>query len=317
MLSRTGEESKTPTLHENHDVDLEVEKHTKIYEATEQVTPLPDESSFPDGGLRAWLVVVGLSCGVCFAPTISVIGHWFKRRRGLALAFNAVGSSLGGTIFPIVTKQLIAHVGFQWTMRILGFIILFFTGFANVVLARRLPPKVVAGGVFNLPALKSPPFALYCISVTVSFLGMYTVLTFIDISADAVGVSSDFSFYLVSIANAASGVGRLATGAIVDKTGPVNIGIPFTVVAALVTYLWPLATTKGSLIAIAVLYGLSSAPYVSTFAMPAYAFGNIEDVGRRSGMIMTFAAFGALAGPPISGAINQSSGGFSKVGYYA
>jgi hypothetical protein len=34
-------------------------------------------------------------------------------------------------------------------------------------------------------------------------------------------------------------------------------------------------------------------------------------------MTMTLTAIGALAGPPISGAINTASGGYSAVGYYA
>jgi MCP family monocarboxylic acid transporter-like MFS transporter 10 len=44
--------------------------------------------------------------------------------------------------------------------------------------------------------------------------------------------------------------------------------------------------------------------------------GEIEDVGRRIGMSMTILAFGALAGPPISGAI-ISARGFEAAGYYA
>jgi len=47
------------------------------------------------------------------------------------------------------------------------------------------------------------------------------------------------------------------------------------------------------------------------------AFGEIEDVGRRIGMCMTIFASGALAGPPISGAINNVTGGFKAVGYFA
>lgn len=48
-----------------------------------------------------------------------------------------------------------------------------------------------------------------------------------------------------------------------------------------------------------------------------YELGDIEDVGRRAGMAMSFAAIGALVGPPISGEINKATGGFSEVGYYA
>jgi MCP family monocarboxylic acid transporter-like MFS transporter 10 len=47
------------------------------------------------------------------------------------------------------------------------------------------------------------------------------------------------------------------------------------------------------------------------------ALGETGDVGRRLGMFMSIFSLGALAGPPISGAINKASGGFAAVGYYA
>lgn len=47
------------------------------------------------------------------------------------------------------------------------------------------------------------------------------------------------------------------------------------------------------------------------------AMGAVDDVGRRVGLFLSFAAFGALAGPPISGAINSATGGFEDVGWYA
>ncbi len=45
--------------------------------------------------------------------------------------------------------------------------------------------------------------------------------------------------------------------------------------------------------------------------------GEISDIGRRTGMAFSIAAFGAVAGPPISGAINTATGGFEAMGYYA
>ena len=47
------------------------------------------------------------------------------------------------------------------------------------------------------------------------------------------------------------------------------------------------------------------------------AMGAVGDVGRRTGLFLSFAAFGALGGPPISGAINSQTGGFEDVGWYA
>ena len=45
--------------------------------------------------------------------------------------------------------------------------------------------------------------------------------------------------------------------------------------------------------------------------------GPIETVGMRVGLGSTVLSLGALAGPPISGAIFAHAGNFKPVGYYA
>ncbi|KAJ7287110.1 major facilitator superfamily domain-containing protein [Mycena rebaudengoi] len=260
---------------------------------------------------------VGISCGISFAPMTAVIGHWFQKRRGLATGFLATGSSIGGTVFPTLARTLIPRVGFPWTLRIMGFVLLLSLGTANLTVRRRLPPKHVAGGLLNPVAFKNPAYTIYCLAGIISFLGLYTVLTYIDVSATTVGISPSFSFYLISMSNAASGVGRLTAGIATDKLGAVNVIAPMTLVSAVLTYVWPLARSKGSFIAVAIVYGFSSGAYVSSFMLPMYQLGEIADYGRRAGMALTLTAIGAVAGPPISGAINTASGGFQAVGYYA
>lgn len=59
-------------------------------------------------------------------------------------------------------------------MRILGFVLLLTLGVSNVTLKRRLPPKRVTGGLFNLGAFKNMAYTIYCLSGFVTFLGLYT-----------------------------------------------------------------------------------------------------------------------------------------------
>ncbi|KAG6911388.1 hypothetical protein DXG01_016485 [Tephrocybe rancida] len=61
----------------------------------------------------------------------------------------------------------------------------------------------------------------------------------------------------------------------------------------------------------------SSGAFVSLINNPMMELGATDDVGRRLGMFMSIFALGALAGPPISGAINAATGRFEEVGYYA
>lgn len=61
----------------------------------------------------------------------------------------------------------------------------------------------------------------------------------------------------------------------------------------------------------------SSGAYVGLILAPIMHLGGTGDVGRRVGLTTTSLAFGALAGPPISGAINDATGSFRAVGIYA
>ena len=86
-------------------------------------------------------------------------------------------------------------------------------------------------------------------------LVLMQVLTFIDVSAMSEGISADFSFYLLAIANACSAVGRVVGGLAADRTGPLNVMTPATVIAGIMTYIWPFATSVGGNIAVAIVYG--------------------------------------------------------------
>lgn len=43
---------------------------------------------------------------------MSAIAHWFKNRRSTALGINAFSSSIGGTVFPAVFRNLLVTVGY-------------------------------------------------------------------------------------------------------------------------------------------------------------------------------------------------------------
>ncbi|KAI5987323.1 MFS general substrate transporter [Pisolithus marmoratus] len=219
----------------------------------------------------------GLFSGIIYALAISVVSHWFSKKKGMVLDIVSIGTSLGGTLFPIAGQKLIPLVGFQWTVRTFGFMVLVALGIANLVIDRRLPPVNVKGGLLNLSAFRNPAYTLYCISGIACLLGLYTMLTYLPVSAAAVGMSSNILFYFVAMANAASILGRLSAGWLADHIGT----------------------------------------YIALLVAPPMAMGDVGDVGRRVGMFLTIAALGALLGTPISGALNARTGGFKEPGFYA
>ncbi|RPD66586.1 MFS general substrate transporter [Lentinus tigrinus ALCF2SS1-7] len=262
-------------------------------------------------------IAMGISAGVIFGIIMGCPAHWFKHRLGMALGIMALGSSCGGTLFPIIIRNLINAVGFQWTMRIMGFIEIALVCLMIATVERRLPPRPHSGTFISFEPFKSTSFTLYSISSFLCFLGIYTCLTYLDVSAVSEGISESFAFYLLAIANGCSAIGRVVGGYLADRTGPLNIMTPATIIAGVMTYIWPFATSVGGNIGVAIVYGMSSGIYVSLLVGPIVRMGKTHDVGVRVGMSMTLIALGAVAGPPISGAINDATGGFKFVGVYA
>lgn len=262
-------------------------------------------------------VGLGASCGFLFSPAIVIVSQWFSKRRGLALSTTAVGAAFGSILFPVAAQNLIPLIGFRWTVRVFGFMLMATMGMANIFLKRRLPPTKVRGGLFNIKAFRNKAYSTYCVSGIMILLGLYTELTYISVSAVTIGVSKDFSFYIIAIANAASAFGRLSSGLLGDKIGALNTMVIYTAITGITTVAWPFAKDESQLIAIAIIHGFSIGAYISLYSAPAVAMGKMEDAGRRVGMFMSLIGFGGIVGPPISGAICTATGGFIDTGYYA
>ncbi|KAG1787916.1 MFS general substrate transporter [Suillus plorans] len=262
-------------------------------------------------------VGLGAGCGFLFSPAIVIVSQWFSKRRGLALSATAVGAAFGSILFPVAAQNLIPLIGFRWTVRVFGFMLMATMGMANIFLKRRLPPTKVRGGLFNLKTFRNKAYSIYCVSGIMILLGLYTELTYISVSAETIGVSKDFSFYIIAIANAASAFGRLSSGLLGDKIGALNTMVIYTAITGITTVAWPFAKDESQLIAIAIIHGFSIGAYISLYSAPAVAMGRMEDAGRRVGMFMSLIGFGGIAGPPISGAICTATGGFVDTGYYA
>ena len=97
------------------------------------------------------MIVYGILAGAssaCLTTTaLSIIAHWFEKKRGFASGVALVGSSVGGVTFPLVLKETLEPLGWKWALRILGFIILGMLVIGNLATRGRLPPRLGGGTV--------------------------------------------------------------------------------------------------------------------------------------------------------------------------
>lgn len=116
-------------------------------------------------------VCKGVGDGLLFCPTVSLIATYFSKKRSIAIACTASGAAVGGIIFPLIARQCLDPLGFGWTVRIMGFVVLF-NSILVILLARvRLPPRKT-GPIFEWAAFKEPSYSIFCAGM---FFNMWAV----------------------------------------------------------------------------------------------------------------------------------------------
>lgn len=255
-------------------------------------------------------VVGGLGLGTMFLSTIGVIPHWFKRRRALATGIVVSGSSVGGLCFPILLNRLLHSIGYAWTVRTAGFLILGCLTIANLLTKPRIPGKK------DRPAhLQFPPADVraiirhkaYWVTIAGGFLimwGIFLPFFYLQVFARAHGVDSGLAFYSLSILNGASVLGRVLPNLLADIFGGFNLLIIASTCAGGLVFVLFAATNVSGVVCFAIFYGFFSGAFVSL--MPGCITSlssHVGETGVRMGIAWAVIALAALTGTPIDGAL--------------
>lgn len=299
-------------------------------------------------------LVVGLGMACLFVSSSQVAATWFVERKAAAIGIVASGASIAGLIYPIMVKFLITEVGFnnavRYTATVVGFtaLISFLLAVPNPDHQYRKPDQWLRWRVwFDPHAFRSAAFCWFTGGVCFLFLGFYAIFFNIEEWAAHNGfgtrdvpsgldvklqqeVSQDAirSFWLLSVMNASSTIGRLGSAWLSDRWGALNIHMASTAVGSLlVLILWTQAFTLGPALAFVIIFGAvsgaiiglppASIAYILHHAPP----GTLErtttedtatstmlsssKLGQWTGMMYTAAAIPALIGPVIAGHLVQ------------
>ncbi|CEJ83014.1 hypothetical protein VHEMI03048 [[Torrubiella] hemipterigena] len=253
----------------------------------------------------AQTIVTGIGFGLIFLPASFVVAQWFSTRTPLAIGISVSGSSIGAVIYPIMLQRLTAQIGFPWTVRIIGFMVLATMGFAVAVMRMRLPISLQKRKVIDLSHFKDIAYLVACLSFFVNFLGLYVFYYFISLYAiEVAGADENLANYLLAILNTGSFLGRLIPNWIAGYYGLMNVQIVFGIISGVLAFALLGIKTPGGVVAFAVIYGFVSAPYVSLPIPIVTSLSPDKSVwATRLGMSFAIIGFGALIGSPVAGAI--------------
>ncbi|EGF84131.1 hypothetical protein BATDEDRAFT_84863 [Batrachochytrium dendrobatidis JAM81] len=238
----------------------------------------------------------GVGTSLAHIPGISILPDWFVKRRGLATGIAVSGSGIGGLILGPVLRYLISHVGWRWTLRIIGIfggsIIAISAMFLKVRTFRKIRKEM------HFSNFKNPIFQkLYAVAVIYSF-AYFVPFFYIPTYALKYGMTIEQGALLVGILSGASGLGRVTLGFASDHLGHINTLTGCLISATLgILLVWPFAISFNGILAFVLIYGYFIGGFVClTSTVTAQLFG-------ANGNIATGYLFGDLFGTPIAGAM--------------
>ncbi|KAI4722990.1 MFS monocarboxylate transporter [Aureobasidium sp. EXF-10727] len=256
-------------------------------------------------------LVFGVSSAFLVTPSLSTLTKYFHKNRALGMGIVVAGSSTGGVIWPIVLDQFLNHtnLGFGWTIRVIGFIMLPLLAVSCLLVRAPVVSSSpdqkhqvpTAKPKTDLGIIKNPAFILCCAGMAVANFGMFSPFFYVSSYATSLHMSTSFSFYLLSIVNAASFFGRILPGFLADRYGCFNLLASAALASGVVAFCWTAADTVGGIGVWAAAYGFASGAIMSLQTACVARLATPQTMGTAMGLAMGSIALMALFGAPISG----------------
>lgn len=269
---------------------------------------------------------VGIGSGILTSPFLGCVCHYFYKRRALATAVAINGGSIGGIIFPLMLRSLYDKLGFEWAIRMVGFISVGCFSVA-IFLVREDPLKLMKEhsknqdkkkislkriyaliiDCFDYKALANSTFLCCTLGTCLAELATGTTLTYIASYCVAMGYSENNSFLVIIALNSMSIIGGYFYSFIADKVlGRFNVMIIINFSLGIVSLiLWlPFGSkSKNVMYAFGLVYGFFYGSLLNLAPVCCGQISRTDQFGKRYATMYSLVSIFFLIGLPISGAI--------------
>jgi predicted MFS family arabinose efflux permease len=245
------------------------------------------------------------------------VSSWFVRRRGTALAVMMSGGAVGAIVLPPAAEALIQSVGWRQACVVLGALVV--VGGVPIVarFIRERPvdhgTAAVSEGATVREGVTSPVFWILVIVLFAQSIAQNGALTHMAALLTDRGVPARGAALALSAMGAASLVGRLSTGWLLDRFFAPRVGFCLLSIAALGTYLLAGAQslTVGVTAAALIGFGMGAEADVTPYILSRYL--GLRSFAMLYGFTWTAYAIAGAVGPILMGRAFDATGSYTAL----
>lgn len=261
--------------------------------------------------------LIGLfGCSPTFGPLVADISHWFRRRRGIAIAIVASGNYLAGTIWAPLLEHMIDALGWRQTYLVVGLLCLVLMLPLALVMRRKadLDPAPQAGsssGSNALLPLPSPHLQVILMAAGVACcVAMAMPQVHMIAYCGDLGYGSARGSEMISLMLGFGVVSRLISGLIADRIGGIGTLILGSALQCLALIFYLPFDGLVSLYIVSSLFGLSQGGIVPSYALIVRDYFPAREAGVRVSLVLTATVGGMALGGWLSGEIFDLTGSY-------
>jgi len=267
-------------------------------------------------------VFVGVGTAASFGPLIADVSHWFRKRRGVAVAACACGNYIGGTVWPLSVQWLMDT--WDWrTAYVVVAVIVVVTMVPLAFMLRRPPPKEDPAATAAALAKSgttgaarridlSPKMLMILLSiagvaccVAMSMPQVHIVAYCFDL-----GYGAARGAEMLSLMLAGGAVTRIVSGFLADYIGGVRTLLIGSVLQGLALFFYLPFDGLMSLYAISLMFGLAQGGIVPSYAIIVREYMPAKIAAERVGFLIMMTIVGMAFGGWSSGWIYDMTGSY-------
>lgn len=264
--------------------------------------------------------LIGFGASATFGPLIADLSHWFRRRRGVAVAAAASGNYFAGAIWPLAMQLTLPTEGWRFTYAAIGIFCVLAMVPLSFLLRRQAPHhQLAADGTTSADTtpqrvIDLSPRALQMLlaiagvgcCVAMSMPQVHIVAYCVDLGFGVARGSEMLSLMLVG-----GIVSRLASGFLADHIGGVKTLLIGSVLQCLALFAYIPFDGLASLYVVSLVFGLSQGGIVPSYAIIVREYLPAREAGQRVGIVIVATIAGMALGGWLSGWIYDLTGSYA------
>jgi MFS family permease len=271
-------------------------------------------------------IIIASGVGGFWAPQVSTIARWFKRKRGFMTGIVSGGISFGTLILPPVVTRIIDVFGWRTTYLLIGvgtFIVIMVsakfvkpapqsTEISPYGENKEKMPLFEQSASLNLKAAIST-YQFWMVAIIYLFFGLAQLMVIVHIVPNAIGMGiSPFSAAgILSVIGGVSFIGRILIGLIADRIR-VKPAVILSLGLMTIALLWlQQADSLWKLYVFAVFFGFAYGGLSCLQSLIAAELFGLLSLGVITGIFSLSFDIGGAIGPWLAGFIFDNRGSYT------